>query len=294
MSLDMFGRNIRKIGVVGSGQIGPDIALHFSKEGAKREVPVVVVDVAEAALAAGEKKLHKKIDKGVKSGAFKAEQGEAIKANTQFTTDYSALAGADLVIEAATEDLDIKRKIFAGLEETCGEGAILASNSSHMVPEVIFAELQHKTRALVIHYFFPAERNQMVEIVPGADTAGEVTSFCMKFYEQIGKVPIHVRKSRFGFAVDPVFEGLFQAVGLLVEDGLCTVKEADAASCKALGQAIGPFTAMNLTGGTPLATHGIKGYGKEIMPWFNPPQTILKQLESGEPWPTAARGQSVE
>ncbi|MHC4599294.1 MAG: 3-hydroxyacyl-CoA dehydrogenase/enoyl-CoA hydratase family protein [Planctomycetota bacterium] len=294
MAFEMFGRTIRKIGVVGSGQIGPDIALHFSKEGVKREVSVVVVDIAEAALEAGQKKLHKKIDKGVAAGAFKPDQGEAIKSNTLFTSDDSALSGADLIIEAATEDLEIKRKIFARLEEICAEGAILASNSSHMSPEVIFAETKDKSRALVIHYFFPAERNLIVEIVPGTDTVPEVTTFLMRFYEQIGKVPLHVRKSRFGFAVDPVFEGLFQAVGLLVEEGLCTVKEADAASCKALGQAIGPFTAMNLTGGTPLATHGIQGYGKEIMPWFNPPPTILNQLESGEPWPTAARGETVE
>ncbi|MHC5077735.1 MAG: 3-hydroxyacyl-CoA dehydrogenase/enoyl-CoA hydratase family protein [Planctomycetota bacterium] len=294
MAFEMFGRTIRKIGVVGSGQIGPDIALHFSKEGVKRETPVVVVDIAEEALKKGRGKLHKKLDKGVETKAFKPEQAEAIKANTTFTSDANALAGADLVIEAATEDLDIKRKIFAQLEAVCGEGAILASNSSHMEPEVIFAELQDKSRGLVIHYFFPAERNVLVEIVPGADTSPEVTTFLMRFYEQIGKVPIRVRKSRFGFAVDPVFEGMFQTAGLLVEGGLCSVKEADAAACQALGLAIGPFTAMNLTGGTPLATHGIQGYGKKIMPWFKPPEVILKQLESKEPWPTAARGEKVE
>jgi len=294
MAFQMFGRTIRKIGVVGSGQIGPDIALYFSKAGVRAEVPVVVVDVAEEALKKGEGKLHKKLDKGVKGGAFKPDQAEAIKKNTLFTKDYGELDGADLIVEAATEDLDIKRKIFSQVEEICGEDAILASNSSHMIPEVIFAELKNKSRSLVIHYFFPAERNQLVEIVPGADTSPEVTEFCMRFYEQIGKFPIRVRKSRFGFAVDPVFEGTFHAANLLVDQGLCTVKEADAIACKALGNAIGPFTAMNLTGGTPLATHGVKGYGKEIMPWFRPTGTNLKQLESGEPWPTAGRGEEVE
>ncbi len=294
MAFEMFGRKIGKIGVVGSGQIGPDIALHFAKEGAKAGCEVVVVDVAEEALAKGKKKLEKKVNKGMESGAFKPAQGEAIKGNVTFTSDNAALAGAGLVIEAATEDLDIKRKIFAGLESVCGDEAILASNSSHMEPEVIFAEMAHKDRAMVIHYFFPAERNVLVEIVPGADTSEKATRFALRFYEQIGKVPIRVRKSRFGFAVDPVFEGLFLTAGLLVEEGLCTVKEADAVASKALGLGVGPFTAMNLTGGTPLATHGIKGYGEKIMSWFKPPAVIEKQLASGEPWPTAARGETVE
>ncbi len=130
MAFKMFGRTIGKIGVVGSGQIGPDIALHFSKEGVKTETPVVVVDVAEEALEKGKAKLGKKLSKGVAAKAFKPEQAEAILANTTFTTDYSALEGADLVVEAATENLDIKRKIFSQLETLCPPTAILASNSS--------------------------------------------------------------------------------------------------------------------------------------------------------------------
>ena len=130
------------------------------------DVPVVVVDVAEAALTAGRAKLEKKIDKGVETGAFKPDRARAMKDNTTFTSDYDELKGADLVVEAATEDLKIKRLIFGQLEGIVSDDCILASNSSHMEPEVIFGEAANKTRTCVIHYFFPAERNPMVEIVP--------------------------------------------------------------------------------------------------------------------------------
>ena len=121
--------------------------------------------------------------------------------------------------------------------------AVLASNSSHLEPEAIFAELGDRSRTLVIHYFFPAERNPVVEIVPGADTSSDLTASLMKFYEAIGKVPIEV-KSRYGYAIDPIFEGLFQAAALLVEDGAGTTKEVDAVAARALGLTVGPFTAM--------------------------------------------------
>ena len=139
-------RTLTKVGVVGSGQIGPDIALHFVKVLAPHGATVVVVDISADALKAGEAKLTKKIDKGVETKAFKPAEAEAMKAAITFTSDYDALAGADLVVEAATEDVGIKRKIFATLEQSCPETTLMLSNSSHLEPEVIFAEAQHKGR----------------------------------------------------------------------------------------------------------------------------------------------------
>ncbi len=131
-------RSLTKIGIVGSGQIGPDIALHFTKVLHEYGVPVVVVDIALEALAAGLAKLVKKIDKGVETKAFKPDQAEAMKANVTFTGDYEALRGSSLVIEAASEDAGLKRRIFAHVEELAAPDAILASNSSHLEPERIF------------------------------------------------------------------------------------------------------------------------------------------------------------
>src|SRR5690606_7098923 len=170
MAYTFGGRTLDKVGVIGSGQIGPDIALHFAKVLAPYEVPVVVVDVSQAALDKGKSKLHKKVDKGVETGAFKPEQGERIKAGVTFTTSYAEVKGAGLVVEAATEDVAIKGKIFQQLEHLLARDALLLSNSSHLTPERIFEPLQRKDRTAVVHYFFPAERNHALEVIPGADT----------------------------------------------------------------------------------------------------------------------------
>lgn len=285
MGMDVFGKTINKVGVIGSGQIGPDIALYFSKVLHRYGAPVVVVDIAERALKSGEARVKGKIGRGVKTGAFKKDEADAMIANMSWTSDYSQLAGADLVIEAATEEVGIKKKIFAELENVCSEAALLASNSSHIEPEIIFGEAKHKQRCLVIHYFFPAERSIIVEIVPGKDTAPGVTDFLMKFYEHIGKAPIKV-KSRFGYAIDPIFEGIFIASVLLVEKGMGTVMQVDAMVQKALGLGVGPFTAMNLTGGNPIVQHGVPELHEKVMPWFHSPGLLENQIKFGMPWET--------
>jgi enoyl-CoA hydratase/3-hydroxyacyl-CoA dehydrogenase len=293
MAFTMFGRTIRKIGVIGSGNIGPDIALHFSQNLYSHGVPVVVVDILQAALDSGSKKTESKVNKAVEKKIYKKEEGEAVFRNILFTTDYGKLSDADLVIEAAFERLDVKHKIFAQLEGTCPKTAILASNSSHIPPEEIFPKMKDKTRCLVLHYFFPAERNILLEIVPMKETDPALVDYSMKLYEFIGKAPIRVG-SRFGFAVNPFFEGIFLTAALLAEKGLGTVKEIDAVIQKTLGMGVGPFTGHNLTGGNPLTQHGLQIYTSVIMPWFRSPKILDDRVKSGAPWETAGKGEKVE
>ena len=293
MALTMFGRAIRKIGVIGSGNIGPDIALHFSQNLYAHGVPVVVVDIVQAALDAGSKKAESKMAKAAERGIYKKEEAEAIFKNMLFTTDYGQLSDADIVIEAAFERMEVKHKIFDQCQATCPKTAIFASNSSHMVPEEIFKKMRNKKRCLVIHYFYPAERNILVEIVPGKDTDPGLTEYLMRLYEFIGKAPIKV-KSRYGYAVDPIFEGLFLATALTVEKGLATIKQADAIVAKALGMGVGPFTAHNLAGGNPITQHGLSEMNTRIMPWYRSPKLLDDQVKSGNLWETAAKGEVVE
>jgi len=286
-------RGLTRIGIVGSGQIGPDIALHFTKALHEHDVAVVVVDISLEALVAGRAKLTKKIDKGVETKAFKPAQAEAMKANVTFTEDYEALRGSSLVIEAASEDEGLKRRIFAHVEELAAPDAILASNSSHLEPERIFETAKDPSRALVIHYFFPAERNPAVEIVPGAQTDGSLVRWLLDFYEAIGKVPIRV-KSRYGYAVDPIFEALIQSAVLCVEEGLGTTEEVDYIATEALGLGVGPFTAMNLTGGTTLTAHGLDEMHERVHPWFKTPKLLHEAASDGRQWDGYRRGEKPD
>lgn len=292
MGYSFSGRTINKVGVIGSGQIGPDIALHFAKVLAPSEVEVVVIDLSADALEAGQAKLEKKVDRGVQSGAFKPEQGERIKAACVFSSDYEKLRGAELVVEAATEDVAIKGKIFTQVASLAASGALLLSNSSHLEPEAIFEPIEDKGRTSVVHYFFPAERNRALEVVPGAETSPEVASWLLRFYEEIGKVPVKIG-SRYGYAIDPLFEGLLQTSALLLEAGVGTAKEIDTVAREVLGLGVGPFTAHNLTGGNPITAHGLELLHTKVCSWFKPPASLLEKVEKDELWDTPKRGEEI-
>jgi len=167
------------------------------------------------------------------------------------------------------------------------------SNSSHLEPEVIFANARNKSRTGVVHYFFPAERNLMVEVVPGAETAAEVTRWLMSFYEAIGKVPIQV-KSRYGYALDPIFEGLFQACALLAEQGTGTTKQIDLVCKKTFRMGVGSFTAMNLTGGNPITAVGLDNYTTKINAWFRTPQSLKDKVAAKANWEVPSRDEVVD
>ncbi|MBL8728172.1 MAG: 3-hydroxyacyl-CoA dehydrogenase/enoyl-CoA hydratase family protein [Planctomycetes bacterium] len=293
MSFTHAGRTLSKVAVIGSGQIGPDIALYFAKVLSPFGVRTVVVDVSEDALAKGKAKLEKKVGKGVESGAFTAEQQAQMVGSVTFTSDYGQVKGADLVVEAATENKELKGKIFAQVEDLVAPDAILVSNSSHLEPEVIFAGTRRKDRTGVVHYFFPAERNLMVEVVPGKDTSAATRAWLLSFYEAIGKVPIPV-KSRYGYALDPVFEGLFFACALLAEAGVGTTKQIDVVCKQTFKMGVGSFTAMNLTGGNPITAVGLDNYTTKINMWYRTPQSLKDKVAKKENWDTPARGEQID
>ncbi|MCK5796235.1 MAG: enoyl-CoA hydratase/isomerase family protein, partial [Deltaproteobacteria bacterium] len=282
-------RHIESVGVIGSGQIGPDIALYFATSG----ISVVVVDVNAEALATGQTKLARKVDKQVERRRMKPEKAEAIKGRVRFTEDYDLLASTQLIIEAATEDLETKRAIFAKIEAICDANCVLTSNSSHLEPDALFGALNNPRRAAVTHFFYPADRNPVVEVVPGEQTDGALVDGLLALFELSGKLPIVV-KPRYGYAIDPVFEGLCLAACQAVEHDLGTIKEVDAVAQKVLGLKVGPFTAMNLVGAAPILQVGIPHYHDAVMPWFSPSALLDDQLKRDTPWPIAARDETIE
>ncbi|HIC22706.1 MAG TPA: hypothetical protein EYO84_04710, partial [Planctomycetes bacterium] len=112
-------------------------------------------------------------------------------------------------------------------------------------------------------------------------------------YEAIGKIPIRVR-SRYGYALDPVFEGMFLASALLVEDGIGSTKEVDQVACDVLGYTVGPFTAMNLTGGNPITAVGLDNYHQKIHSWYRTPEILRQAVADETPWEVPARQERVD
>ncbi|MCP4458311.1 MAG: hypothetical protein GY816_09865, partial [Cytophagales bacterium] len=132
----------------------------------------------------------------------------------------------------------------------------------------------------------------IVEIVPGAETNPKITEDLMAFYEEIGKVPIEV-KSSYGYAIDPIFEGLCELAILCLEKGYGTVKEIDKMAQKTLHQGVGPFTALNLTGGNPITNHGLEEMRESHIQWFRSPVTLQEATANRTMWETAKRGEEV-
>ena len=116
--------DISKIAIIGAGNIGPDICLHFAKVFSRDGVKMILVDIAAEALVAAEARIEKKTQRGVEAGAFSAKLGEAIIASISYTTNYDNIAGSSLVLEAATEDERIKDAIFRQVDGICDDKAI--------------------------------------------------------------------------------------------------------------------------------------------------------------------------
>jgi enoyl-CoA hydratase/3-hydroxyacyl-CoA dehydrogenase len=289
MSFTVAGRTVQRAAIVGSGNLGPDLALFFSRALARHGVPVVVHDVSRRALEAGRERIVKKLGRATESGVFRLAEASSILENISFTADRSLLVGCCFVVEAAPERLELKQALFEELERVVPAHGILASASGHLEPERIFERLRRKDRALIHHFFFPAERNPLVEIVAGADP--RTAEWCARFYEAVGKVPVRAR-GRYGYAVNPVFEGLFLAALLLEEKGFPPAV-IDAAACRALGLTAGPFSVMNLSGGSPVAHEAYPRYARDLMPWFRSPASLEEHVSAGAKWRTADHGETV-
>ncbi len=283
---------VKKICVIGAGQIGPDIALHFAKTLSSQGVNIINLDISDAALENAKNKSYKKIQKDVEKGILSVEESEKIKSLLTFSSDYENVRDSQIVVEAATEDENIKDKIFLQVEKLTDDTCIYLSNSSHMQPEVIFRNIKNKSRCLVAHYFFPADRNPVVELVPSDSSEKILVEDLLGFYKLIGKKPIVV-KSSYGYAVDPIFEGLCQTAILCLEKNLGNEKEIDKVAMETLGLGVGPFTALNLTGGNPITAHGLDEMGKKLMPWFKAPEILKKNLANNDQWNIAAKGEEI-
>ena len=293
MSYQFKDIELSKISIIGAGNIGPDICLHFAKVFARDGVKMVLLDISEQALESARARIEKKIARGVEARAFRADVAEAMLACISYTSNYDEISGSSLVLEAATEDEGIKDAIFTQVDAICDENAIFLSNSSHMRPEVIFRNTSNPGRCLVAHYFFPAERNPIVEIIPGKDTDTTLTANLLGMYEAIGKVPMEVASS-YGYAIDPIFEGLIQNAILCLQKGYGTVKEIDKVSMDALGCGVGPITAVTLAGGNEITDHGLNEMHTQLLPWFKSPELLKELIEKGGRWDIASRGDTIE
>jgi enoyl-CoA hydratase/3-hydroxyacyl-CoA dehydrogenase len=273
-----INRPFRKLGVVGAGKMGSGIAQKMATEG----FDVVLVDIDYGHVDRGLRIVRETLEQGVERGIFHRGQAEAARGRIDGTTDWSRLADCDLVVESVFEDRAVKREVFSRLGEVCGPDTLLATNTSSLSVTDLATATQHPERVLGLHYFYHPAKNRLVEVVPGEETAPEVTRRAWGFQEQLGKTPI-ASLDRPGFVVNRYFVPWANEAVRALEEGAAEIPTIEQAARKTFGTGMGPFELMNVTG-VPIALHAATTLGEAFGPLYAPSELLRKQVESGKAW----------
>ena len=235
----------KKVAVIGAGTIGPDIAYYL-----KSTIPdltLYLVDVVPEAIEKAKERLAKYAAKGVAKKKLTEEQAAGVTANLIGTLDIKDLAECDWVLEAATENLDLKHKIFADVEAVVSADAIITSNTSSLPAERLFSKLKHKNRATVTHFFAPAFQNPAVEVIQWKEADTAMVQYLRWVFCSTGKVPLETQDA-ICFMLDRVFDNWCNEAANLLDTA--TAAEVDSVAGEFVHA--GPFFVLNLANGNPI------------------------------------------
>lgn len=234
---------MKKIVVIGGGTMGLDIAQVF----AKKDFDVVVRDISEDIIKASEARLNKSLDKLVSKGKLDEAGKAAITGKMTFTTELSAAADADLVIEAAVENLEIKKSIFSDLDKICKPETILASNTSSISITAIGAATKRADKFIGMHFFNPATVMKLVEVIRGANTSDETFKAIYDLSIEIGKEPVEVAEAP-GFVVNKILIPMINEAADLLYTGVASAEGIDTAMKLGANHPMGPLALGDLVG----------------------------------------------
>ncbi|GAA3288351.1 3-hydroxyacyl-CoA dehydrogenase family protein [Nesterenkonia halobia] len=239
------GSGVETATVIGAGTMGSQIAAVAALAG----FHTYLVDIAEEPLAQAVDQLRSRFDRDVEKGRRTREDVEAAWERLITTTDRDAAAAAsDIVVEAAVEDLDVKRRIFAELDSVCSPDTILATNSSNIVPSRLAEVVEHGGRMCNLHFFNPALVMECVELVPHHGTSEETRRRAGAFAEELGKTLVTLKQEIPGFVANRLLNAIRREALSLYDQGVADFPDIDAAARTALRHPMGPFELMDLVG----------------------------------------------
>lgn len=264
---------IGKLGVVGAGMMGSEIALVFALAGKQ----VLLNDTTEEGLARAMGKLEGVLDSGIGRGFWAEEDKPRALANITTTTDLGDFADRDMVIEAVFEDVDVKAEVFKKLDAILPADCVIASNTSSISITVLSASLSDARQPyfLGLHFFSPVHRMKLVEVISAMDSDADAVALATGACSDAGKVPIQV-KDVVGFAVNRILFAMWNEALRLVEEGACSPEDVDIGCKLGLGHPVGPFELMDLTSNTlnlQVAEILTDAYGDRFHP-----RPMLKQI----------------
>ena len=272
----MPDRDLDRVAVVGFGTMGSGIAQVVAASGRD----VVVLEPEAERLDRGSRSVARMLDGGVARGKLTEQDREATLARITGSTDVSALSGAGLVIEAVTEQRDVKVDVLATVADVVGEEAILATNTSALSVTDIAAHLPRPERVAGLHFFNPAPVMRLVEVVRALQTDQDVIARLVGFVEDVGKDPVEV-KDRPGFLVNRLLMPYLNDVVAEYDDGLASAEDIDTALQLGLGYRLGPLAMLDLIG-IDVHRHATQSaYDATLDPQFAPPPLLGQMVAAG-------------
>jgi 3-hydroxybutyryl-CoA dehydrogenase len=232
-----------KIAVIGAGQMGNGIAHVF----AQAEYDVTMIDVSQEALDRGMSTIAKNIDRQVKKGTVSAVARDNTLARVGSSTDLSAASAADLIVEAATENRDLKFKIFSDLDRIASPSAILASNTSSISITEIARRTQRPEKVVGMHFMNPVPVMKLVEIIRGLATSDETTAKVVELSTKLGKTPVEVNDYP-GFVSNRVLMPMINEAVYCLMEGVGKPEAIDQVMTLGMNHPLGPLALADLIG----------------------------------------------
>jgi len=233
----------QNIGIIGAGQMGNGIAQVFAAKG----FPVTMVDISESQLDKGRKTIEKSCDRMIKKERMTEEQKTELFGKLQLSTDMKAVSGCDFVVEAATENLDLKLKIFKQLDELTGPDAILCTNTSSISITKIAGATSKPEKVAGMHFMNPVPIMKLVEGIRGLQTSEETFKKVSSAVETLGKVFIEGRDMP-GFIVNRILMPMINEACYALYEGIAEVEGIDQAMMLGTNQPMGPLTLADFIG----------------------------------------------
>jgi 3-hydroxybutyryl-CoA dehydrogenase len=235
--------SIQKIGVIGAGTMGNGIAQVCALAG----LQVTMIDISEEAVQRGLKTLAGSLERLVKKEKLTADDKVATLARVHGATDYAALKAVDLVIEAATENVELKLRILKQIDELVSAETVIATNTSSISITQLAAVVKCPERFIGMHFFNPVPLMALLELICGLQTSEQTHARMLAFAQQIGKTPITVRNSP-GFVVNRILVPMINEAIFVLNEGLATAEDIDAGMKLGCNHPIGPLALADMVG----------------------------------------------
>lgn len=224
---------MKKVGVIGAGTMGQGIANAFASNG----YDVTVCDIKIEWAQGGIDKIAKKLDKLVSREKMTADKAAEVKGNLK-AGEYKDLADCDLIVEAVLEKMEVKKELFTTLDEICKDSCIFGSNTSSLSITEIATGIKHNV--IGMHFFNPADRMKLVEVIAGVNTPVETVDAIKKIAEEIGKTPVQVNEAA-GFVVNRILIPMINEAAFIKMEGVSDIAGIDAAMKLGANHPMGPL-----------------------------------------------------